>query len=497
VPSTATLEPLFKTPTVAPTNDLSCPGALPSGWGTTTPGPMWSAQCGNCLLTLTPHPTGTPFPVPDWAQTATAAAYGTATPGPSPTVAVIPAATVTVTGGSCGAATQTAMPTPTAASNTVNDNNVWVSYHGSFTYVTGITGAYGSDYTRFSSGGTPCSSCYWTFEFDGSYVAQYSPTSTNQGKGDVYVDGVLVGTFDAYSSFTVQQVKIFEWAGTQGHHTLRIQGATTKNASSSGYSLTNDRISYVGAAATSTPWPAGGSITCNVSSPVPCTQLASNLLRFDGDDDGASLMFTGGVTRLYVTFDALENTIEGNGPVSIVFGSQGGAPIWTVTPIAVCNGDHRCNSTHLTSTLQTAADADGFSFKAGGYGATIHGGFTAYVSTYPCINPTAVPTATPGGGPSGYCAEVGGFTPPDLSDLPNIQIGPASCAGFGPFTIGLSGLNWLPGLSGLDNVSIPQVEICFREIYFGSVTVFGMVFSLDILSAVISGILALRWLFRS
>ena len=99
---------------------------------------------------------------------------------------------------------------------------------------------------------------------------------------------------------------------------------------------------------------------------------------------------------------------------------------------------------------------------------------------------------------SGYCSSVSGSSgPADLSDLPNIQIGPASCAGFGPFTIGLSSLNWLPGLSGLDNATIPSVELCFREIYFGSVTIFGMSFSLDILSAVISGILALRWLFRS
>jgi hypothetical protein len=115
------------------------------------------------------------------------------------------------------------------------------------------------------------------------------------------------------------------------------------------------------------------------------------------------------------------------------------------------------------------------------------------------VNPTPgpatpVPTGTPA---TGYCAIVNGITPVDLSDLPNIQIGPASCISFGPFAIGLSSLNWLPGLSGITDVSVPQVEVCFRELHLGSVSIFGMSFSLDILSAVISGILALRWLFRS
>ena len=130
------------------------------------------------------------------------------------------------------------------------------------------------------------------------------------------------------------------------------------------------------------------------------------------------------------------------------------------------------------------------------FGDTITSGASIWIATTLCLGgPTATPDPQ---GPSGYCSSVSGYSgSADLSDLPNIQLGPASCAGFGPFTIGLSSLNWLPGLSGLDNATIPSVEVCFREIYFGSVTIFGMSFSLDILSAVISGILALRWLFRS
>ena len=150
-----------------------------------------------------------------------------------------------------------------------------------------------------------------------------------------------------------------------------------------------------------------------------------------------------------------------------------------------------------TYTFTACNDAiDGFSFRGGMFGNTLTSGASIWIATTLCLGG---PTATPESTGTERVLLFGEWivAPADLSDLPNIQIGPASCAGFGPFTIGLSSLNWLPGLSGLDNVTIPQVEVCFREIYFGSVSIFGMSFSLDILSAVISGILALRWLFRS
>ena len=66
-------EPVFKTGTPVPTNNYWCPSGLPAGWGTVTPEPWWSMNCGNCNLTLTP-PAATMtsiYPTPTGTLTAT------------------------------------------------------------------------------------------------------------------------------------------------------------------------------------------------------------------------------------------------------------------------------------------------------------------------------------------------------------------------------------------------------------------------------------------
>ena len=71
-------------------------------------------------------------------------------------------------------------------------------------------------------------------------------------------------------------------------------------------------------------------------------------------------------------------------------------------------------------------------------------------------------------------------------------------ASIGPFTINLAGISWLPGL-GLPIESAPRLRkyrFAFERSIW-AVTIFGMAFDLDILSAVITGVLALRWVFRS
>jgi hypothetical protein len=128
-----------------------------------------------------------------------------------------------------------------------------------------------------------------------------------------------------------------------------------------------------------------------------------------------------------------------------------------------------------------------------------------WFSSLPCINegtatagpPTA--TAIAGGTPgTGYCDVVpGGGLISNWGDLPTVSVGAENCQSLGPFTINLTGLSFLPGMSGITEVGLPEISVCFREIYFGTVTIFGMAFDLDILSAVITGVLALRWVFRS
>lgn len=97
-----TWEPLYKTPTIAPTRDLRCSGTQPSGWGTVTPSSRWLYSCSQCVTQTpsgfwfndTPTPTAVPcIPKPTVIYQGTPMwEYGcnTATPAPSPTVTVTP-----------------------------------------------------------------------------------------------------------------------------------------------------------------------------------------------------------------------------------------------------------------------------------------------------------------------------------------------------------------------------------------------------------------------
>jgi len=72
--ATPTFQPLYATSTPLAEHDLTCPTALPGGWGTSTPGLLWNSNCGNCIIQLTEqaYPTATPDPL------------ATATPSPTP-----------------------------------------------------------------------------------------------------------------------------------------------------------------------------------------------------------------------------------------------------------------------------------------------------------------------------------------------------------------------------------------------------------------------------
>jgi len=190
-----------------------------------------------------------------------------------------------------------------------------------------------------------------------------------------------------------------------------------------------------------------------------------------------------------------------HGGTSLTFTTAGGAVIWDAP-------DYYMNANQqgiAAGTYEFNASRDvtrAFTWRGGGYGIGWSASDTVvYISTLPCWNgatPTAGPTAGPTGTPGlGYCASVPSAVDIDLSDLPDITLGEASCASIGPFTINLSGISWLPGLSSIESVGLPEISLCLREIYFGGVTVFGMRFDLDILSAVITCVLALRWVFRS
>jgi len=77
---TATWEPLYKTPTTAPTKDYTCPGYLPTDWLTVTPDLYWLWGCSNCFLTMTAHPTMTGMYSPTPSETPVPTGTPTSTP---------------------------------------------------------------------------------------------------------------------------------------------------------------------------------------------------------------------------------------------------------------------------------------------------------------------------------------------------------------------------------------------------------------------------------
>ena len=93
VTATATGHPLWPSMTPEPTQNYTCPGSQPIGWGTVTPDPYWLLNCQVCVtpqvqVTETPYPVST-YMIP---LTQTAQAITTLTPATS-TVTVTPAAT--------------------------------------------------------------------------------------------------------------------------------------------------------------------------------------------------------------------------------------------------------------------------------------------------------------------------------------------------------------------------------------------------------------------
>jgi hypothetical protein len=92
---TSTYVPLFDngTGSTPDPNHFNCPVNTPVGYGTVTPSAGWSYICDPCFsATSVPPATLTPFPLPEWAITATAQAWLTATPVPTgtPTQAATP-----------------------------------------------------------------------------------------------------------------------------------------------------------------------------------------------------------------------------------------------------------------------------------------------------------------------------------------------------------------------------------------------------------------------
>lgn len=98
----STWEPLYKTPTPAPTMNTECPIGPPEGWGTITPNPNWLYSCRACIPTNTPVPT---TPAPCYCATPS-------TINPVPNATVCPCYAAVMTGTPLPTNTPTITPTP-------------------------------------------------------------------------------------------------------------------------------------------------------------------------------------------------------------------------------------------------------------------------------------------------------------------------------------------------------------------------------------------------
>ncbi|HMC70238.1 MAG TPA: hypothetical protein VKJ07_13870 [Mycobacteriales bacterium] len=80
-----------------------------------------------------------------------------------------------------------------------------------------------------------------TFTFRGTAIGWYTVLGPNQGKGNVYIDGTLKGTFDDYATTTKYGTAHTFTGLTDAVHTLAIRPLGTKQAASSGTLISVDR----------------------------------------------------------------------------------------------------------------------------------------------------------------------------------------------------------------------------------------------------------------
>lgn len=135
--------------------------------------------------------------------------------------------------------------------------------------------------------------------------------------------------------------------------------------------------------------------------------------------------------------------------------------------------------------------------------ASLTGGNNAYMHNYWWqgeINPY-IPTPTPNPNANSICNTVNGGTTVDDSGnfgLPEIEIGWARCVQIGGWVIPLGWIeNLIPNLNLGESFQIPGIQFCFKPIYFGSLTVFGLSIDLDFIAVVMAGALLFRIIFRS
>ena len=98
-----------------------------------------------------------------------------------------------------------------------------------------------------------------------------------------------------------------------------------------------------------------------------------------------------------------------------------------------------------------------------------------------------------------YCGQVNGTSaePFDLGiELPQFAIGTSSCYGIAEIALPTSIINFSPGVD-INDVFIPDIKLCFTEITFGSLDLFGISINLYSIANLLAVALIIRWWLRS
>jgi hypothetical protein len=113
------------------------------------------------------------------------------------------------------------------------------------------------------------------------------------------------------------------------------------------------------------------------------------------------------------------------------------------------------------------------------------------------VDGAAEPTPTPV--VVDYCGTVNGEfgSSSELGiSLPQFGIGSSTCYGISEIVLPTSIINFFPSIN-IDDVTIPGIELCFVEISFGELDLFGVTVNLDSIANLLAAALIIRWLLRS
>ncbi|MBP1995330.1 hypothetical protein [Paenibacillus eucommiae] len=133
----------------------------------------------------------------------------------------------------------------TSSLNRVDDRDSEITYSGSWSNSADNQSYNGTERLSSTTGD------YFEYIFNGPVVKWFGPKGPQYGKANVYIDGILAASgIDLYAPSKVYNQELFATVTGTGPHTLKVEVAGAKNASSIGFTIVTDKVESSGGAAT-------------------------------------------------------------------------------------------------------------------------------------------------------------------------------------------------------------------------------------------------------